>query len=198
MKKVADEVMEALHEIPTILNGAQRVLGVYQGSKALEKASSELYCAVIRALGHMLGYLRQSNSAFSKTMKVVSAAFKGAGFQSTLTDKINTIAKVRDSFNQEADICQKEMLKANSDGVVEIKNGINSVKRCSEISSMEQKRTAEIMQRVQGLEQGLKSILEFLKSEPKLLDHSYTNRKSQLIFSSRRQHLLSIANTLLY
>ncbi|KAK4220519.1 hypothetical protein QBC38DRAFT_526643 [Podospora fimiseda] len=103
--KVRDRVLEALQQIPTILNSAQRVLNIYHDSAKLKELSKAFYISTLSVLGHILNYIRRKASR--NLMKVV---FQPGSFQEELFQKLEQLTKDRNAFNEEADLCQKEML----------------------------------------------------------------------------------------
>ncbi|KAK3994345.1 hypothetical protein QBC44DRAFT_357241 [Cladorrhinum sp. PSN332] len=103
--KVRDKVLEALQQIPTILNSAQRVLNIYKDSEKLKEFSKAFYLSTLSVLGHILNYLRRKAS--SNLIKVV---FQPGTFQEELFQKMEQLTNDRNAFNEEADLCQKEML----------------------------------------------------------------------------------------
>ncbi|KAK4222704.1 hypothetical protein QBC38DRAFT_503785 [Podospora fimiseda] len=103
--KVRDKILEALQQIPSILNSAQRVLNIYHDSAKLKELSKAFYISTLSVLGHILHYLRRKAS--SNLMKVV---FQPGSFQEDLFLKLEQLTKDRNAFNEEADLCQKEML----------------------------------------------------------------------------------------
>ena len=105
MRSVAEKVMEALHQIPALLSGAQRVLKIYKDSERLKVLSKAFYCSILAALGHILNYLRRKS-----LWKLLQAGFQQASFERELFEKIDEVMKDRDAFNDEANICQREVL----------------------------------------------------------------------------------------
>lgn len=102
---VHDKVLVALSDIPTILDGAQRVLHIYPESQRLESLSKTFYVSILAALGHIMCYLRKKASS-----RIPRACMAPFGFEADLVSKVDAISKSKDAFNEEADICQKEML----------------------------------------------------------------------------------------
>ncbi|KAK4465050.1 hypothetical protein QBC42DRAFT_262380 [Cladorrhinum samala] len=105
LTQIRDKILEALQQIPTILNSAQRVLNIYKDSDGLKSLSKAFYMSTLAVLGHILNYLRRKAS--SNILKVV---FQPGTFQEDLIQKLDQVTRDRNAFNEEADICQKEML----------------------------------------------------------------------------------------
>lgn len=108
MKTIADKVLEALCDLPVLLSSTKRVLQCFPELRA---QSDALYKSTLVALGHMLAYLGRK-SGLKRLLKVV---FQQASFETDLLAKIDDIRKQRDAFNNEADICQNEMMKRVED-----------------------------------------------------------------------------------
>ncbi|KAK3319665.1 hypothetical protein B0T19DRAFT_432841 [Cercophora scortea] len=126
MRNVAEKVLDALCQIPIILSGTRRVLSIFQESQELQKCSRALYKSVLLGLGHMLEYLRRKSA-----WKVLKAGFKQQSFESGLVDKIDDITKQRDAFNDEAELCHKEVVhrleKASEKSGNEIKDEMRAI-----------------------------------------------------------------------
>ena len=105
MKDVHGKVLDALQQIPSIIDGAQRVLRIYNDSERLESLSKAFYTSILAALGQVMYYLRKKASA-----KITRAFITPFGFEDKLVHKIGDITTAKEAFNDEADICQKEML----------------------------------------------------------------------------------------
>lgn len=152
MKNVADKVMEALQQIPTLISSAQRVLQIYKDSDQLKILSTSFYGSILAALGHILEYLRQKS-----LWKALKAGFQQASFEKLLLEKVDNVTKDRNAFNDEANICQKEMIerlesvqKENSDEARKRTQGLlETVKfACQEQTraNREMRETLELMQ----------------------------------------------------
>ena len=118
MKDVSGKVLEGLEKIPMILDSARRFLRLFGEAEALRARSSELYAAVLEALGHILEYLRQ-RTASKRFLRATAAFFQQQSWEADLTSKIDKIADARDEFNLEADVCHKEADSAGHRGTVE-------------------------------------------------------------------------------
>ena len=105
LSKVHGEVLDALERIPGIIDSAQRVLRIYNDSERLECLSKSFYMSILSALGHIMHYLQEKASSRIKVFLMPS------GFKEQLIKNIDAIAKDKDAFNEEANICQKEMLE---------------------------------------------------------------------------------------
>ncbi|MBE3047882.1 hypothetical protein IMZ48_36305 [Candidatus Bathyarchaeota archaeon] len=97
--------MSALQQIPSIIDGAQRVTRLYRDSQRLELLSRAFYTSIMAALGHIMHYLRKKASR-----RLPNVVFKPSSFEEQLVQKIDAIASDKDAFNEEADICHKEMV----------------------------------------------------------------------------------------
>lgn len=164
MKEVADEVLEALLQIPLILSGAQRVMLLYKDSKKLEACSSALYSSVLEALGHVLSYLHKKS--ISRSLKLaVRALVQQSDFATDIGEKIKAMRKSRDNFNAEADVCQKEMVKdmhamteTGRNAAKDVQTKMNAMSKALEEANLEKKRSAD------EISQGLKSIEETISN----------------------------------
>ena len=131
MKEVRDEIFDALEDIPSALNSAQRVLMIYKDSEKLQVFNSILYVSILKALGHILGYFRDKPA-----LKFTKAIFKQSTYAQSLSLEISNIKKCRDAFNREAATCQTEMIKKTHD-----------------VSSNTNKNTQQVAQRVEAMKQ---------------------------------------------
>ncbi|EFX01024.1 hypothetical protein CMQ_5966 [Grosmannia clavigera kw1407] len=126
MSHVKDAVMEALLQIPFLLNSAQRVLAIYDKKPTLIALSKSFYVSILTAIGHILHYLRQKSAK-----KVLKAIVTPTSFEKGLLAKVQAITTARDAFNAEADICQKETLdelaKATAAGNARILDTLHAV-----------------------------------------------------------------------
>lgn len=144
MRKVAEAVLDGLHQIPAILSSVQRVLGIFKDSERLQELSDTIYRSILDALGRMLEYLKRRS-----LRKVMKAMIKQQAFESDLLKKIEEVAKARDDFNIEAELCHKEALKRLYDAS-ERKGGhiqadIQNLGRIVTISTKEQERSSHIL-----------------------------------------------------
>jgi hypothetical protein len=208
MRSIVDKIMEALHEIPVILSGAQRVLSIYKDSEKLQAQSKALYGSVLAALGHTLDYLRRKSF-----WKLLKAGFQQSSFEEGLIEKISNVTKERNGFNAEADICQKEMLdkiadvtktanKNSEDAIKEVqliqqilvfahmeqRRAQQEIAESLEVlmmSGMELKRRqSEIRQDVADIKTAvapLKNLMKMLRGNPKALDLAYSMRECTCI-----------------
>jgi hypothetical protein len=110
LNDVREEVLQTLLDIPTILNGVQRVLVVHKDSDKLQTYSSAIYVSTLHVMGHMLEYLRRK--CISKVWK---AFYQQSSFELALDEKVNEMKRSRDAFNNEATLCSQEMLKKVQD-----------------------------------------------------------------------------------
>ncbi|KAH8424981.1 uncharacterized protein LDX57_002727 [Aspergillus melleus] len=104
LRDIREGLLKGLHDIPVLLNGTQRVLGVYRQSEKLQAHSDELYVAVLTNLGHSLRYI--CRRILPKTLE---ATLKGASFEKVLTESLEDVRNRRDEFNEEARLCGVEM-----------------------------------------------------------------------------------------
>ncbi|OQE06568.1 hypothetical protein PENVUL_c017G07274 [Penicillium vulpinum] len=104
LKDIREGLLNGIHDIPVLLNGTQRVLGVYRQSEKLQAHSDGLYVAVLINLGHSLRYVRRR--VLPKTLE---ATLKGASFEQALTESLEEVRKRRNEFNEEARMCGVEM-----------------------------------------------------------------------------------------
>ncbi|PYH99752.1 hypothetical protein BO71DRAFT_424824 [Aspergillus ellipticus CBS 707.79] len=104
MKDIREDILSALCDIPVILNGAQRVLGIYKVSNELRVYNDALYTATLRGLGCLLGYIRERG--WKKSLK---ALLLQSSFGKRLSESIEEMHGCRDRFNAEADICGMPM-----------------------------------------------------------------------------------------
>ncbi|KAK0621936.1 hypothetical protein B0T17DRAFT_655880 [Bombardia bombarda] len=109
------KVLEALYQVPLILDSAQRVLNVYPDSERLKALSRAFYMSILGTLGHLLGHLRQKASKRKWTKNAILALINPATFEKDLLDKIDKVTTARNAFNDEAGLCQMEMLNKQKD-----------------------------------------------------------------------------------
>lgn len=101
-------------KIPEMLLQSQRTIDVHNESVALRDLSSKLYVAVLHALGHILGYYQQK-------AKVFKAIGSQGAFEKELVDKINEIVQFRNALDEEAKLCDRELLKETRQHVQKVK-----------------------------------------------------------------------------
>ncbi|PON29541.1 hypothetical protein TGAM01_v201790 [Trichoderma gamsii] len=149
MKHVHDKVLEALAQIPTILNSAQRVLKIYKGFEKLSSLSRTFYSSILTVLGHILKFLRQ------KSRKNFVVVFQPANFQEKLLEKVENMTRNRNAFNSEADICQKEMISrlaiAEKQGSEATAEEIRNINHIIKISVCEQNRALRVIVEMQQM-----------------------------------------------
>jgi len=205
MKEVADEIFEALFQIPIILSGAQRVLVIYKDSKKLRACSSALYTSILHGLGYVLSYLREKS--ISRSIRdSVKALVQLSSYRLDIDEKIKNITKSREAFNAEADICQKEMVKkmrdmteTGRDAAQDVQRKMNAMAKALETASLEKQRTSkEISDSLKTIEESTSElklemaatkkvmfeIKHLLMASPKALEEAYINCEY-----SCRQHL---------
>lgn len=85
-------------------------MSIYKDSERLTSLSAAFYTSILSALGHVLNYLRRKSSVKKASANFIHAVIRPANFQRELVEKIDQITKDRNAFNEEADICHKEML----------------------------------------------------------------------------------------
>ncbi|KAL0261302.1 hypothetical protein SLS55_004999 [Diplodia seriata] len=104
MKGVSDEIMVALSELPAMFDTTKRAQTLY-GAKSLEAITWELYTSMVKALGHILEYLRRSLHR-----KILKAWLQHSRFENELSEKIKDMKACKDRFIEEVDMCEKEMV----------------------------------------------------------------------------------------
>ncbi|KAJ5761844.1 uncharacterized protein N7511_005226 [Penicillium nucicola] len=147
MKSIQEATLSGLHDIPVLLNGAQRVLGIYRSSQRLIDLSDALYAATLTTLGHLLHYISRKS-----TKRAIEALFKQSSFEEDLMGKLGDMRKCRDAFNEEARICALEMqescesmLQETSSGTRDIKEEIDSMKVFMLLTHKEQIRSQQFL-----------------------------------------------------
>jgi len=203
MRTVAEKVLEALQKIPAVLSGAERVLGIFEDSEQLKEQSTALYRSMLLALGHMLEYLKRKSF-----IKIIGAVFKQQAFESQLMAKIDNITKERDAFNEEAEICHKEVLaqlaKTSEKNADEIKDELRGISQVLAVYTAEQRRARrdftetlkvvgmsyeylqhevvsfkkDVRNDINMLQKPMKEMLRLLKANPKGIETAYA--KSEL------------------
>ncbi|KAJ6141560.1 hypothetical protein N7470_009950 [Penicillium chermesinum] len=185
MSDIRDSALSGLHDIPVLLSGAQRVLGIYNSSQQLKALSASLYVATLTSLGHILHYIGRNSAS-----KALEAMFKQSSFQRDLSRSLEAMQKCRDSFNEEARICGIEMqgkiesvLQDTHSNAQEIQGELVLMHRSMLIAYNEQKRTQRLIEeealcleeRIEsmkkgqaGLQESLNQLLGLVKGNPLL------------------------------
>ncbi|KAJ4416468.1 hypothetical protein N0V82_006733 [Gnomoniopsis sp. IMI 355080] len=182
MRNVAKEILDALHAIPSILTGARRVLNVFRDQEILKDKSKALYNSILTAMGHMLEYLRRKS-----TRKMLKVVFKQQSFEADLLTKIEDITKARNEFNEESELCHKEVLQKLGEDSSRNTDEVAKLAEVLSVYSDEQKRSQQaIFECVEGLSKGIndmkrdlkdvplktaRAILELLRASPTALEH---------------------------
>lgn len=148
MRKLREDIFEALEEIPLILNCTQRVLAIHRKSERLQNYSSALYVSILSTMAHMIGYLRQKSAG-----KIMNVFFKQNSFESSLSSKLDAIKQCSEAFNKEAAICSKELQKrleqisvSTNRVAKEVYQQVGDLKQMIEVIHREQKRTEHELQ----------------------------------------------------
>ncbi|KAL2787514.1 hypothetical protein BJX66DRAFT_283267 [Aspergillus keveii] len=84
MKDIREASLTGIHDIPVLLNSAQRVLGIYTNSQRLRVLSDALYSATLTCLGHIIHYI--GRNVIGKTFVAV---FKQTSFQKDLKQSLD-------------------------------------------------------------------------------------------------------------
>jgi hypothetical protein len=209
--------MKVIREL--LLSGTQRVLSIYKTSQKLQAQSKALYTATLKALGHMLGYIRQK-----AVPKVLRAIFMPSSFELAITKSIESIQKYRDEFNAEATICAAQMAKniedmsrGINDAAEDIQKQIVITQKFMVFAHTEQMRTQKLIEdEVKVLQEWAKAsteigerlnkqeillrkntdilngVLEMIKSNPSLPDEGYANSKFPIYEKSSNNNLTSL------
>ncbi|KAF9639965.1 hypothetical protein BFW01_g11771 [Lasiodiplodia theobromae] len=126
MKSLTDEIIDALLEIPVIFDTTERARTSY-GSDSLKNITGALYTSMVKALGHILEYLRRSLHR-----KIFKAGLQQSSFGRDLQGKIQEVKDCKNRFIAEAEMCEKEMVgriddrtKTTQDAVHDIQNNTN-------------------------------------------------------------------------
>lgn len=156
MRKVAKKILDALQLIPSILSGARRVLNIFRDHEALEDKSKGLYLSILAAMGHMLEYLKRRSDR-----KVIEAVFKQQSFEADLLTKIEDITKVRDAFNDESELCHKEVLQKMAEDSTRNRDEMAILVEVLSVSSSEQQRSHQaIVECLQSFDHSLMSLVQ--------------------------------------
>ncbi|KAL4917347.1 hypothetical protein BDW62DRAFT_183927 [Aspergillus aurantiobrunneus] len=147
MKDIRDAALAGVHDIPVLLNGAQRVLGIYTNSQRLGVLSDALYAATLTSLGHILHYI--GRNVIGKTF---AAVFKQTSFQKDLKQSLDDMQKCRDDFNEEVRICgiemqgqMEKMMQAASNNTENIQADLLLMQRFMFVAHNEYVRTQELV-----------------------------------------------------
>lgn len=178
-----EKVLDALQQIPTVIDGAQRVLKIYPDSERLRALSDTFYASILAALGHMIHYLRKKAS--SKLREAVKRPFTS---NDVLVDKIKAVEAGRDAFNREADICHREMVQRmkvlTSQEGDETREEVKIIGEAIDEAAQEHSRALQMIQRKQselgrdvkmikeGVPIALKQIMDLLKGGDGIYAHS--------------------------
>ncbi|KAL3471640.1 hypothetical protein BJX99DRAFT_266539 [Aspergillus californicus] len=197
LKDVREAALNGIHDIPILLNGVQRVLGVHTSSERLEALSDSLYTATLTSLGHILQYIRER--AVSKTIKAI---FKQSSYQKSLTESLKDIERRRDAFNEEARLCGIEMEKRIEDMVhttnsnaENIQSQILLIQQFLHVAHMEYLRTQHIV------DQGMTTLDHKVDNIQAVLNHvadmmmKYSARDLQQIVLSRLDYNVKCIET---
>jgi len=185
MRKVAQEILEALCKIPITISSTRRVLNIFKDSQQLKQRSKALYESILGGLGHMLEYLKRN-----AVKKALMAGLKQQSFESRLLDDlIGNITKSRDAFNEEAELCHKEALqrlqKRGEEDAREIKQEIRTIGLIIEAAKQEEKRARDAL--AEGMQlldmrtaelsdtflDFVKAVKQLLIASPKGFEHAY-------------------------
>lgn len=198
LKDVRDEVLQALLDIPTILNGVQRVLVVYKDSEKLQTYSSAIYVSTLQVMGHMLEYLRRKCIA-----KVWKAVLQQSSFELALDEKVKEMKRSRDAFNNEATLCSQEMLKKVQDisqrtegNTQDTLQGIGAIKSFLGLAIQEQVRVQLFIrkglkaneERFNALEDKMNTLTTLLKSAVQMFVGSPTAADEVYLRSEHPPH----------
>ncbi|KAL2831433.1 hypothetical protein BDW59DRAFT_169699 [Aspergillus cavernicola] len=124
VKDVRDAVLSGVHDIPVLLTGAQRVLGIYTSSQRLGNLSDALYMATLTS----------------------------PSFQKNLSQSLDDMRKCRDDFNEEGRVCGIEMqgrieilMQATNSNTEDIQGEIALTQRFMILTHNEQARTQQLL-----------------------------------------------------
>ncbi|KAI0199495.1 hypothetical protein F4808DRAFT_461815 [Astrocystis sublimbata] len=194
MRNVAKQVLDGLHRIPDILNGARRVLRIFEHDDNLLDQSRKLYTSVLTALGHMLEYLKTKGFR-KRAREIIKATFQGESFALGLEQKIKDVQSECDRFNEEAEYCHKAT--ANEHQRLMRTNATVSQQQMETIANILMMSSREI-QRAQeatkaavvdlaGRVKGLENLLLQLFDNPKVVEAAYASNKQLDYFPGDRQ-----------
>jgi hypothetical protein len=201
MKDIRDATLSGLGDIPVLLSGAQRVLGIYGSSQRLANLSDALYTATLTSLGHLLHYLGRKSA-----VRALEAVFRQSSFQKDLMGSLGDLRKCRDSFNEEARICEMEMqrmcrsmLQATGSDTKDIQENLARMQYFMVLTHDENLRAQEFlreealwahenMMRIEEDQEALKytlnEVFEFFKSSPFALREAQGRSKYRSVVSS--------------
>ncbi|KAH9882004.1 hypothetical protein J1614_001175 [Plenodomus biglobosus] len=103
LREINDQILNALADIPLLVDKSQRLLAVYPSSEDLQQHCTKLYVAVLHTLGDILQYYRER--AVRKAIKVV---FTQGSFKSALMERITFLQRCEDAIIRETTICDTE------------------------------------------------------------------------------------------
>jgi hypothetical protein len=212
LQDIRVEILQGLHDIPTIFNGVERALAMYKDSKKLQTYSTAIYVSTLHAIGHMLEYLRRKC-----VPRALKAIFKQSSFEFQLTQKLQDMTKCRDAFNNEVTLCQQEMLKKVQDAsqiteqttqitlreiqsmksllglAVEEHLRVQMVIRAGlkmhdEKSNAIIRRQSDLGRMFQKTLEAMNTVVQLLQASPKITEKAYLNSKYPLHASIRKIH----------
>lgn len=155
MRSIADDIMDAIHEIPHIFDNTKRAQALYQ-SDSLKAITWEMYTSMVTALGHILEYLRRS-----LRRKFFKAGLQQSSFGAELSEKIIAVKDCKARFDSEADMCEKEMVGRIDNRSKAIEEAVNE-------------RSHEILTSLDHLGH---MVMELLHGNPAVPDLAYELRK---------------------
>jgi hypothetical protein len=182
LRKINDEIVEALIQIPTILNKNARAQAVFKPSASLEILSSALYIAILHCLGRVLEYYKQR-----AMKKIAKALFTQGSFQESLSDKIGAIIKCNEAVDDEIKLCSIELAKET-----------NQVVKTTEVIAVSiYEKTDSIQVSVRNIQQGLSTeskeaktrAEDIMKMNAELFE---VNQQQTAILNEHRKDLLKV------
>ncbi|KAI0404663.1 hypothetical protein F4802DRAFT_565879 [Xylaria palmicola] len=195
MRNVAKQVLDGLHRIPDILNGARRVLQIFGHDDSLLNQSRKLYTSVLTALGHMLEYFK-TKGVRKSAQEIIKATFQQDSFASGLEQKIKDVESERDRFNEEAEYCHKETVNEHQRleraNATIFQQQTETLSTTLIISAREIKRAQEATQSVviylEGRMKGLENLLlQLFQDNPKAVEAAYASNKQLDYFPRNTQ-----------
>ncbi|KAI0392716.1 hypothetical protein F5Y17DRAFT_341060 [Xylariaceae sp. FL0594] len=185
IRRVDQEILDALCKIPLTISSAQRVLNIFKDSQQLKLRSKALYQSVLGGLGHMLEYLKRST-----VEKALVAGLRQQSFESKLLDEwIANMDTSLDAFNEEVELCHKEALhklrKMGEEDANVLKDQIDQLSRAVEAARQEGRRShnalaermrmlamsnVELSAKVRLLVEDFKHLMT---AKPKAFEHAY-------------------------
>ncbi|KAF2855695.1 hypothetical protein T440DRAFT_161170 [Plenodomus tracheiphilus IPT5] len=103
LREINSQILNALANIPMLVDKSQRLLAAYSTSEDLQQHCAKLYVAVLQTLGDMLQFYRER--AVRKAIKVV---FTQSSFKSALVDRITILQRCEEAINSESATCDTE------------------------------------------------------------------------------------------